>query len=497
MIWLYYNSELGMYGMRELSADGEPVVEPYDDREGLTGIDWTTVAPEWVRSNTGTVVVLLGGNETTDTFWGKQGRDHMRNVRGYINARFWDIPEGTSIKVVEATRRELTARSREEAFASHESDRNKRECVISGAYGAKRFLSEDLGSSGYVDLKDGTRVLWFLRRCDWGSDGGYRPARGYVAALYRNELYSNSNQPQTFRAWGIGEPVVSRRLSLIVEPLLAGEHEGVFPGQARATLMMQRSTGTAELPWDQWRDEFRDNLPAQIIEALREASHSNEQRDERLLEIDRRLRERYAGENLAELKLDPRGSEKAKPNHGEGPQEHGPRRPQPKRPKRINTGPSGSDKPASLAQQNQTSLPDFRWFSADEFDESERHFGAVWVEPNATKPRGFIRANRDFAPVRLLVKELQKLWPAAFAERVEEAALNELRVSLVAKVAEFNGHMTDWGWKAPAVRDALENPATLTFAMVGTASEQDVIKRQLTDAMGRPSRLRVVNGDSQ
>lgn len=494
MIWFRYNSELGMYGMRELSEDGEAVVEPYDDREGLSAIDWRTVAPDWVRSGTGTVVILLGGNETANTFWGKRGNDGLRDVRKYINTRFWEIAEGVAIRVTEANRREPLPRSYAEAFARLGT--GWKACDTVAAVGAKAFALDEGGASGYVPLRDSTRVHWFLRAQRLGDDGGYRPRRGYVAALYRNELYCTSDVQQTFRAWGIADANVAKRLTLIVEPLLAGDSDGVFPSQARSTLLMQRGNGTTELPWDKWREEFRDKLPDEVLAALSDAAKTEDEDDERLLEIDRRLKERYSGENIADLKAKKRGSERVRPARGKGPQSPpgtpGPPKPRVIRPRKINLGKEPGRTPAEAEEKTESGLPGFTWVGADEMADDECRLAGVWTEPNASNPRGLITANRDFEPIGLLVKELQKLWPAAFAQRVEDTVLRELRTSLIAKVAEFRGNMTEFDWKGPEIRDALRNPATFTFAMVGFASEQDVIKRQLTDALGRPRRLRVI-----
>src|SRR5690606_21525530 len=122
------------------------------------------------------------------------------------------------------------------------------------------------------------------------SDG---PRKGFVAALYKNELYSYSSQQQSLRAWGLSQKDVQERVCLIVEPAQSDDVNGVFPSQARATLHAMRKGKQTELPWDQWREEFRDNMPQEIIAVLSESAKDDEALDEKLLEIDHRLKERY------------------------------------------------------------------------------------------------------------------------------------------------------------------------------------------------------------
>jgi hypothetical protein len=492
MIWLRYDTESGMYGLRELSADGEGVVGPWDDTDGPSGIDWSSVAPEWVRPR-GTVVILLGGNDTEDTFLGKKGADILRHVRKYINARFWEIPEGVKVGVTEPNQRTDLPTSRAGAFSAPAGKRNgplSRNYV----YGARKYVLDEQGQSDHLDLKDGTRVHWFLRSIPFGQDGDYRPRRGYVAALYRNELYGSSDHPQTFRAWGIGDAKVAARLSLIIEPMIAGDGDGVFPSQARSALFMQKAGGSAELPWDRWREEFREHLPEAIEAALSAPNESDDETDERLLEIARRLNERYSGENLAELRLQEQGRERVKPERRAGPRTP-PGPPGPQRPKRnrpLNVGTRKGTESAVADKKSESGLPELHWVTEDCLAEEDQRFAAMWEDESSRWPSGHIAANRDFPPIVLLLTEMKKLWPVSMGHRVEKATLGELAVSLRAKVAEFRGNMTQFGWKGPEVRDVLNNPAALTLCMVGFASEQDAIKRQLTELLGKPRKLRAV-----
>jgi hypothetical protein len=57
-----------------------------------TGINWSTVAPEWARTN-GTTIILLGSEEARDTILGnpKAGENAIKGLSVYLNSRFWDL----------------------------------------------------------------------------------------------------------------------------------------------------------------------------------------------------------------------------------------------------------------------------------------------------------------------------------------------------------------------------------------------------------------------
>lgn len=491
MVWLRYDSESGCYGMRELSDDGDTVVEPFDDSQGPSRIDWSMIAPDWVRNNTGTVVVLLGGNETLNTFWGKRGEDPVRNIRSYLNTRYWEIPENVAVYVSESrVGRSKLPLSRVECFARRDdSSRAFDTCAVKGA---RSFASLNPKDRGTVKLADGTEVHWFLKHTGSTSDTD-GPRKGFVAALYKNELYSYSNKAQTMRAWGVPQKDLAERLTLVVEPVLATEGDGVFPSQARATLCMRRDGNSTELPWEQWREEFRDKLPEAIILEMSETEDPEESSDARLEEIDRLIRERYEAGTVAKLKADPDGDEQVEPNRGEGPQEPAnPPKPRPPRPRHVNIGPPGNGVPALVVPGGGSALPKFEWEIAENLDEEAAKHGAVWCEPNAKYPSGLIQGNRDFPPLRLLIEAMQRQWQPAFAARIEKAVLDEIRVAMIARVAEFRSRLPqDFGWKSRVVRDALSDPVLFSFAMVGLISEQDVIKRQLTEMLGKPKKREI------
>ena len=211
--------------------------------------------------------------------------------------------------------------------------------------------------------------------------------------------------------------------------------------------------------------------------------------NERLRELERRIRERYT---QAACVADADGSESVEAGRGAGPEGTNKKRSRPHA-ARHNTGVLRGPRAAHATDNGTTSIPDVEWSPAAEMGEDQEHLGAVWNEPGQVHPRGLIQANEDFGPLVSLIRDVQKLWHANYEERVQEVAREEIAVSLQAKVAEFRAALpeVDKRWKAHDVRDQLQNSSLLTFAMVGFAHEYDTIKRKLTDELGKPRHLKV------
>lgn len=491
MLWLEYDAASGQYGMKELSEDGDVVADPFDGTgdPDVEGIDWRQVAPEWVREHHGTVVVLLGNTGTENTLFGRDGEDSLRAVRKYINTRYWRIPEGVEVKITELHGLDKLPKTREEAFTRPEKGWKPANTIA--AHGAAQFAETDLKAEGILPLSDGTRVRWYLRREKPKDGGGARFSTGFVAAVYKNELYNVARQGvgRVFRAWGISHPSVYERVVLLVEPKPATNGKGVFPSQARASLLMQRADDSTDLPWDEWREEFRDKMPEEIARELAAASKkTNNASNERLQELEKRMKERYAH---ASFQLDPEGTTGTTGTTGTGPR-CPTRNRTGRKSARKNTSALTGEKAAKPSDNGTTSIPDLEWVSADVLGEEMEHHGAVWTEPSAGNPRGLIQANEEFRPLVSLIQDLQKLWHASYADLIREVVLEEVKVALQAKVAEFRAVLPehDPRWKAHAIREMLGNSGVLTFAMVGFTHEHEVIKRRLISDLGKARHLR-------
>jgi hypothetical protein len=131
-------------------------------------------------------------------------------------------------------------------------------------------------------LLDEERVLaeWYLWNGKRPPIHSYAKEKGYVAVRYRGELYELRSDKHTFRRFGIVEPEVMERLTIILEPPLfepANGRWGIHPDHSRNRLIFSGDgeNGVA-IPLDAWGEEFADNLPSPILDAIKTARGNQE-----------------------------------------------------------------------------------------------------------------------------------------------------------------------------------------------------------------------------
>ncbi len=94
---------------------------------------------------------------------------------------------------------------------------------------AKKGTDDDfVAAKGIVTLSDRTNVHWWLRTEPTVETGGLGAKSGYIAVLYRGELYGQAAADQedgdlrqgaaAYRNFGIGSDAVRRKVFLIIEP---------------------------------------------------------------------------------------------------------------------------------------------------------------------------------------------------------------------------------------------------------------------------------------
>jgi hypothetical protein len=275
MVWLMRDPASGEYGARKFQTDAgdyDEVVSPFGE--------WATVRPEWMTSH-GTVVVCLGNTGREDTFLGKGGDGDIKGISAYLNKRIWKVPSGVDIYVQElrSQSRKEWPRSLEEARgpAGQKPDRRWNRRQIRGA---RHFVANAEGSAkgkllkaGHVPLADGTTLEWYLWEGERPAVHSYAHKSGYIAALYKNELYDTHTHGATFRAFGITQAAVRERLTIIAVPPETDGSYGVYPDTARNSLRIQGTRRAGEsLPWMEWASEFAQALPEPIRQALAKAA---------------------------------------------------------------------------------------------------------------------------------------------------------------------------------------------------------------------------------
>jgi hypothetical protein len=250
MVWLWRNPETGQYGLKRLGRG--PGEEAY----------WApappSLKPALIREH-GTVVVLLGASESEDTTLPPDGAADDSNrslwLTRYLNGRFFELPEGVELKAREHWG---TPRSR-----------------VRPVRGMKHFLDLVSRASGRVRLPDATAHWWILPEEVPQELADRYPSSGHVGALFQGELYElYTGRAGTAKLQSFGIAVGHQRVVLYVEPRVTRRCR-VVPNTARTALLVNGRP----LPWDEWAERFRENLPPEILALMEEVADGRSARD--------------------------------------------------------------------------------------------------------------------------------------------------------------------------------------------------------------------------
>lgn len=504
LIWLMQDPATGEYGARKFETDtGEfdEVVEPFDE--------WLAVKPSWISTH-GTVVVCLGNTGKEDTFLGKDGSGDVKGIAAYLNKRIWEVPSGVEVYVQElrSTKRHEWPRSLEEAtkpVREGQTDRRWNRRQIRGAkhyvFGGQPTATTSL-ASGTVQISDGTEIDWYL-----APDGerarvdAYAHAGGYIAALYRNELYDTQKHISHFRSFGITQGDVRTRLTLIARPPLTNGKFGVYPDTARNALKIQGTKRAGEsLPWADWASEFAQDMPTEIVEALAKAGPA---RTGTLSDASwrHRLVDRF-GARWKSLRFLAwaKGKERITPDDAPG---------GPGGRTVIKNGAGGSGgsaggsdvaasggvvggqgRPRSAAKPDPAGIaaakempqrggvPEYEWTTADQISEPGE-FAAAWCGPTKDRPHGVIQLARDFSAFLEVKKYWRDQYPDHLGGEIDaiiEAVYGE---TMVARIAHSEALLSNPKWGRSRVELELRTPAALTMSVLGLLSEDGLIAGRL------------------
>jgi hypothetical protein len=509
MIWVLYDPDTGDYGLRVFEAQDpttgavtlETVVEPFEDED--YGCDWSKVLPAWVGDH-GTAIVLLGNDRSQDTVLGDPSRSAEQDIKGvssYLNRRMWELPAGTTLRVDELRGRDKSGWPRNEAEAHgppSTPDRRTNTRKIEGArhfieYPARTFTKGRLGQKGKVTLPDGTVVEWFLWDGERPQVHSYAAKGGYIATLYKDELYDVTSHLATYRTFGICERAVRDKLWLVIHPRKWDETSGlgVYPRTDRNALLMRGGPDAGgPLPVAEWAAEFADQLPDPILAAIR-ASRGKKDGTIRDAAWRDRLSDRFGSRwKILRRKRKRGGTSTVTPTHpGTEPPKPAKPRPKPTRPSPTGTkGGSGGlpalgDRPGSdPAAETRVAggLPDYRPVHDGDIDPG---YLAAWQSHDPDHPCGVVLLNVDH-PV--LVQQIE-YWQAQFAthhaETVAEeviAVYGEVAVAKIAHSEHLRGMVTP-----DVLENELRSDGALTMALLGLVAEEKLIELRLRTKLGR------------
>lgn len=237
MIQLWRDPRTGEYGLKQFHlSDGS-----YTYVVSLG----PAAKPEQIDAH-GTKVTLLGTDDTDDTVAPPEGvATPSRWFARYLNARYFDFPEGVTVRAREGWQHD-----------QDDKDRN----LLRRVRGMRAFLAEHADHHGIVELPD-CRVHWtILDDSDKRKKTSELPNNGHFGGLYQGEIYEMvTGRGGTARLHQFGVLFGTDRVVLYVEPL-NGPGRQLSANTARTQLLLNG----APLPYAEWAHEFRQNMPQEI-----------------------------------------------------------------------------------------------------------------------------------------------------------------------------------------------------------------------------------------
>lgn len=242
MIHLWRDPSSGIYGVRQFELeDGSFRYWAY--------VDPVTKPPQIDKH--GTMVVLLGNEESTDTMNPPEGTPSpSRWVTRYLNTRYFCFPQGIKVKAREGWQ-----------LPKNNTDSN----ILRTLTGQKAYLEKHAESFGTKELSGATVYWWILRDEDaLTQNSGYIASSGHVAALYQNELYEMvSGRQGVARLQNFGVIFGHHRVVIYVHPH-NGDGRRLTSNTARTQLLLNGEP----LPWPDWAAEFREEMPKPIADLV-------------------------------------------------------------------------------------------------------------------------------------------------------------------------------------------------------------------------------------
>jgi hypothetical protein len=508
MIRLRKDPATGQYGLVLVEATNpdtgveseSQVYTPYYDEEH--GCDWADAKPDFIDDH-GTLIVLLGDTAQDDTVQGSPSRDEaaIKGISKYLNQRYWNL-DGVQITVDSLNHedkahwpRSRTQTQKTAGTASAEQPTTRR-TMLRVVRGAEHFITypdHETGqrhSSGTVPLSDGTEIDWYLWEGDRPAVHSYAAKNGYVAVLYRNELYNITNHHNTYKNFGVAPSEVRRNLWLIVRPPeFSDETSGIYPRTDRNELLVRSAnTAGAPLPVYDWATEFADQMPDQILAAIKKARGTEEGtitdpawRDRLADRFGARWRinkVRQAPDGDSLTAGDQAGTTPATGNPSTSTNHH------------TGGGTGGRRGPTNISSRTGTKpgknitaaggLPHFLWEDDDEFDAGML---CSWVPNDPIHPEGVVLLNRDHPVFTGQVTLFCGDYGPQHADGVEAVvhqAYGEIAVAKIAHSEYLKSLLPDH-----VVEDSLRCDEALTMSLLGLIAEEHLISDRLNKQFRR------------
>lgn len=490
----------GEYVLEEIQwteRDGESglatVYPPYYDDE--LKIDWAATIPDLIKqAGHGTTFTLLGRNAGDHTIDGdpERAESHRFLGRKYFNTRFWELPEGVTLRVWEM--------SEDQDAWAHGKGQNR---TVRGAKSLVEYRKKDgtdfIEATDTVEFPDRTKVHWWLRTEPKVETGGLGATSAYIGVLYRGELYGQAytesedgdtkSGANVYRQFGIGSDSVRRRVFLVIEPPEFDEAtgaSGVAPSTGRADLYwMGAGISSRSVKPADWSAEFGEKLPKEILEAINAEYESREHSDDREERL-RRVMDRFANRwKAARARVQSTDTDTTTTPTGPGTAPRSPidspTQPRKARKKRVVVlrGRGGDtiigqpDTGSTPAKKTKVSVgvPDCRWVSAE--DINDEGMIAAWQKPSVQYPNGCIELDKGHPVILNQVEHWQGQYSPAVGHDVEKLVKDAYEEVAVAKVSHLHA-LTGAVFSEEQRDEMLLNPA-LSASLLGLISEDALI----------------------
>lgn len=241
-IYQWKDPATGQYGVKVTGS--EMVTEIGDDEKPV--IDGKSII-----KNHGTMVTFLGRSrrENTVDYVGDIKPVSLKFKTKYLNDRYFSLPETVTIKAREYDLKHKSTRLRE-------------------VHGQRKFLDQYKIDSGTVELTNATAYWWIESNEHFRAVHDYASAKGFVAALYKNEIYDfpTYEKGRIMKLQEFGITFGYRNVFILIEPHI----EHLTTDTARTILKV----GNNLLPWSEWAEEFRMRMP-KALQAWVESQYTN------------------------------------------------------------------------------------------------------------------------------------------------------------------------------------------------------------------------------
>jgi hypothetical protein len=210
--------------------------------------------PDLVRSH-GVSVTLLGTHEYDQTVMGP-----MRGATPYktwwlfrtLNRRYYQLPVTVKVRVFHTWDPETWPKTKDMANSA---------TLMREVFGQKHYLEKYKIASGVVQLSSAS-AHWYIMDSSKGKDQRqFYEVSGHIAALYQNELLEmRSGTSGRKLLQNFGAVFSANQVVIYVEP--DADLGNLTTNTTRTDLVVDGKP----LPWMEWADEFREQLPGEIKE---------------------------------------------------------------------------------------------------------------------------------------------------------------------------------------------------------------------------------------